>query len=132
LGARVHAPDGLVVGVEQVVEARVELAVAGREIAQHEALEEPRDVREVPLRRTDVGHRLHDGVLDAERFAERERPAARRAKTLRERPGLGPREGVAAPYAGAHRKASPLSGATGTASSGSSDSINRSSHQLVA
>ena len=57
--------DGLVVRVEQVVIARVERLVAGAR-RQHEGLEEPGRVRQVPFDRATVGHRLRDEILDGE------------------------------------------------------------------
>ena len=44
LGARVHRPDGLVVRVEEPLEALVDGLVAGLPGAQDEPLEEPRRV----------------------------------------------------------------------------------------
>ncbi len=61
---RVPGSDGLVVRVEQ----EAEVVVVGRVVrAEHEGLEEPRRVGPVPLRRADVGHRLHRLVLCAQR-----------------------------------------------------------------
>ena len=54
--------DRFVVAVEQERVRRIE-----RLAAQHERLEEPRGVREVPLRRARVRHRLDDVVLGRQR-----------------------------------------------------------------
>ena len=75
LRARMKRAEGLVIGIEQVLEARMERKVAGRERLQQKSLEEPRDVGEVPLGRARFEHALHLVVVHRER----------RAKTL----GLG-------------------------------------------
>ena len=61
LRPRMHIPDRVVVGVEQVVIRVIQPRHAVG--FQDEALEEPGDVREVPLGGAHVGHRLHDGIL---------------------------------------------------------------------
>src|SRR5262247_3362463 len=108
LGARVLVADALVVGIEEDAEGRVEGRVAGYAL-EHERLEEPRGVREVPLHRAGVGHRLEGAVLRRERGAERLRGSAHlaievgeihaplpyhagprgRAGSLRSRPAVG-------------------------------------------
>ena len=60
--------DRVVVAVPQIRRARVE-----RLAGEHELLEEPRRVREVPLRRARVGHRLELRVLGGERCAQAQR-----------------------------------------------------------
>ncbi|MNE62160.1 hypothetical protein D3C80_1574260 [compost metagenome] len=62
---------GFVVGVEQVVVERLRRAVAGQEGLQQEGLEEPADMRQVPLRRADVGHALDHLILGGQRRADR-------------------------------------------------------------
>ena len=62
----------------------VEAPVAGREGFEHEALEEPGHVREMPLGRADVGHRLHDRVLGRERLDERKAQRADARKPRRQ------------------------------------------------
>ena len=69
-GTWVALADGLVIRVEEVVETRVEFAVAGVERFEQKGLEEPGSVGQMPLGRADVGHRLHDVVLDLERTAD--------------------------------------------------------------
>src|SRR5439155_8824935 len=64
---RAHA---VVVRVEQHRVALVERAIVSQPHAQHEGLEEPRDVGEMPFGRADIGHRLDDIVLDGQRLAE--------------------------------------------------------------
>ena len=80
-GARMLVADGVVVGVEQH-RTRVEGRVAGSVRREHERLEEPRRVREVPLGRARVGHRLHDAVLGRQRRRERERLRADVARSV--------------------------------------------------
>ncbi len=64
LGPRVHVARRVVVGIEQVVILVVEpLHPAGLE---NEALEEPGDVRQVPLGRADIGHGLQARMLRAQ------------------------------------------------------------------
>ena len=77
LGPRLTASDRLVVAVEQVRE----LVVEGR-LVEHEGLEEPGGVTEVPLRGAGVGHRLHDLVLERQRGGQRRRRAAHVGEAL--------------------------------------------------
>ncbi|KAG1357608.1 hypothetical protein G6F61_014560 [Rhizopus arrhizus] len=58
--------DALVVAVEQVVPARI-VRRRGGKASQHEALEEPGGVGQVPFARAGIGHALQHGVLGAER-----------------------------------------------------------------
>ena len=60
-----------VVGIEQERVLRIRRDVRPVERHEYERLEEPAGVREMPLRRADVGHGAHDVVLDFERRAER-------------------------------------------------------------
>src|SRR6185436_15424169 len=64
-------PQGLVIGVEDVFEAGVVLAVEAERL-QDVLGEEPGGVPEVPPRRADVGHGLDAVVLGAQRTAELE------------------------------------------------------------
>ena len=66
LGPRVTRAHALVIGVEAIFEALVEHAVAGQEALQQEGLEEPGGVREMPLGRASIVHRLDDLVLVAQ------------------------------------------------------------------
>ncbi len=59
--------DGLVVGIEQIAEHRIERLIALEVRLQHEGLEEPGDVRQVPLGGADVRHGLDLLVLGAQR-----------------------------------------------------------------
>ena len=63
IGAGVPLADRLVVRVEEVPVRPGGTARSRRRSGQHEGLEEPGDVRPVPLRRADVGHRLDRLVL---------------------------------------------------------------------
>src|SRR5947207_518503 len=67
-----------VIGIEQEVEVGMErLVIAERRIRQNERLEEPGRVREMPLRRTGVGHRLDLHVLRGEWLTRRFNGGAR-------------------------------------------------------
>jgi len=70
IGARMPRAHRLIVGVEQVGEIAVELAVIRQESTQYELLKEPGRVRLVPFGRARVRHRLHALVLVAERRGE--------------------------------------------------------------
>ena len=70
---RMHLPGRVVIRVEDEMKVFVEDRVTVVEGLQDKSLEEPADVCEVPLGRTDVGHRLHDRVLGSQRIAERDR-----------------------------------------------------------
>ena len=59
---RLTGADALVIGVEEEIELRIERAVAGKIRFENHPLEKPRRVREMPFRRTCVGHRLHGRV----------------------------------------------------------------------
>jgi hypothetical protein len=82
---REHAParpldaraDRLVVAVEQELERRIK-----RLAAEHERLEEPGGVCEVPLRGARVGHRLDDGIFRRQRSTQLDRPAAHPGKPV--------------------------------------------------
>ena len=87
--------DALVVAVEEHPEARVEGREAGLEALEQEGLEEPGDVREVPLRRAGVGHRLHLAVLGRERRGQRQAGLADRGVALGECGGEARASGVA-------------------------------------
>jgi hypothetical protein len=65
-GARLPRPHRLVVGVEEVRVTLVHHAVAGHVPRQHEGLEEPRRVGQVPLRRARVRHGLDELVFRGE------------------------------------------------------------------
>src|SRR5512144_1846893 len=73
--------DALVIGVEAIFEALVEHAIAGQEALQEEGLEEPGGMREVPLGRACIVHRLDDLVLIAQRRRKLGRENARLHET---------------------------------------------------
>ncbi len=66
LGPGLPRPQRLVVGIEEIVEPRVEDLVAGEARRQQERLPEPGGVRQVPLGRAGVRHRLRQLVLGRE------------------------------------------------------------------
>ena len=78
-GARMTRTDRFVIRVEEVVERRFE-----RRPLQHERLEKPGRVGEVPLGRARVRHRLHLAVLRRERSGEEVRLTADLLVTTRE------------------------------------------------
>jgi len=63
LRPRMPRAHGLVVGIEEIFVGRIESPVAGRVCAEQEGLEEPRRVREMPLGRAGIRHRLHGLVF---------------------------------------------------------------------
>ena len=69
-GPRMARAERLVVGVEKVEEARVERPVARQVRQQHDRLEEPAGMGQVPLGRAGVRHRLHALVFGRERRGE--------------------------------------------------------------
>ena len=91
-GPAQHAPSrpgvaralGLIITVEQEGVALVERRVAEHVVAEHEGLEEPRRVREVPLGRRGIGERLDSGVGVGQRRGEVERQLAGSAEAPEE------------------------------------------------
>ncbi len=79
--ARLPRSHALIIGVEAIFEALVEHAVAGEEALQHEGLEEPSGMGEVPFGRARIVIGLHDLVLVAQGPGElaRQRPGAEQA-----------------------------------------------------
>src|SRR5690348_4569147 len=71
-----HRADGLVVGIEQEIPARVKTPIAGFEMREQELLEEPGGMREMPFRGACVRHRLRDGILRRQCGAQRQRRTA--------------------------------------------------------
>jgi len=82
LGARMARADRLVIGIEQVGEGRVERPVGGIERRQDKGLEKPAGVRQMPLCRADIGHRLDRLVLGRQVGGEPFAVAADRGKAL--------------------------------------------------
>src|SRR5690606_20536026 len=66
----------LVIGVEAIIEAGGEWLVPSRIPAQDEGLVEPGRMRQMPLGRAGVVHRLDDLVLICQRFGEFQRQVA--------------------------------------------------------
>ena len=66
LRACMHLADRVVIRVEQKIILFVESLITANKFLEYEALEEPGDMRKMPLGRTDIGHRLHDGVFSLE------------------------------------------------------------------
>ncbi len=70
LDAGVILAGEVVVGVEKVGVHGVEALVVGQRFGQDKVLEEPACVRQMPLRRADVGDGLDDVILGLQRLAE--------------------------------------------------------------
>jgi hypothetical protein len=81
LRPRVHEPNSLVVGVEQVFVVGIKRLVAAQRRLQQELFEEPARVREVPFEGARVRHALHDVVFALERRANAHRRRAYAAVT---------------------------------------------------
>ena len=72
--------DRFVVGIEEILVGRIERTI-GRQVGpQHEGFEEPRGMREMPLGRAGIRHRLHGLVFRRERLGERSRSWRRTAR----------------------------------------------------
>ena len=74
-----------VIGIEEERVARIGRSIRGIERREHEGLEEPARVCEMPLRGAHVAHRAHDVVLRFERPAARLRVGAHVAVPLGKR-----------------------------------------------
>ena len=79
LGTRMTRPLALVIGIEEVGKALVE-GTKARHAREDERLEEPRRMREVPLRRARVIHGLDRLVLGREQRGEIDRCLTRGEK----------------------------------------------------
>ncbi|MNQ39555.1 hypothetical protein D3C85_531800 [compost metagenome] len=77
--------DGFVIGVEQVSEGRIERAITNDIFGQQKRLEEPGDMRHVPLGGAGIGHGLHDHVFRAQRCDQAFRAAANSLVALEQR-----------------------------------------------
>ena len=69
--------DRLVVGIKEIAEPGIEVPIPRHVRAEHELLEEPGRVREVPLRGARVRHALHHAIFRRQRRDQRghERPS---------------------------------------------------------
>ena len=74
--ARMTPPLGLVIAVEQKRKTLVVERITGDVITQHERLEEPRRMRQMPLGRRRVVHRLHRRIRIRQRRGQGERQRA--------------------------------------------------------
>lgn len=84
-GAGMPVTFGLVVGVEEIAELRVEGPVAGLELLQDEGLEEPGRMRQMPFGGTGVFHGLHHLVFRRQVGHQCLRQGARRDQVLPKR-----------------------------------------------
>ena len=89
--------DRVVVRVEEHAERGMKGLALRIAPGENERLEEPRGVREMPLRRARLGHRLDRAILGGERSDEGERLRAHSLEALRARAGIArrTRRGVA-------------------------------------
>ncbi len=85
LGSRLPGAGGLVVGIEAIGEALIQRAEARKMRLQHERLEEPGGVRQVPLGGAGVVHRLDDLIFRTQRLCQRQGEPARLRQTPRQR-----------------------------------------------
>ena len=69
--ARMACADGLIVGVEQEIKILVKYPVPRQMRYEHEALEEPRRMSQMPFRRAGVRHGLHRGICIRQRCDQR-------------------------------------------------------------
>ncbi len=79
-----HFAGGVVIRIEDEVVVVVEVTILLEMWLQHEPLEEPGDVREMPFGRTDIGHALHDEVLGLQVTAKFQRGRADARETRRQ------------------------------------------------
>jgi hypothetical protein len=86
LGPRMPRADRVVVGVVQHAVRRLEYPIAGQVRLEHESLEEPGGVGEMPLHRARVRHRLDCAVLGGERRGQAARYLSDQAIALAARP----------------------------------------------
>ena len=68
-----HLANGEVVRVEQKMKLFIKVLVIRQVRLKHKVLKEPGDVREVPLGRADVRHRLHDRIFRLQISAQTQR-----------------------------------------------------------
>jgi len=68
----IHSTDRIKIRIQDIVEILVKPVVGFRVFLENEALEKPRDMREMPFRRADVRHTLHDVVLGLEVLTQRD------------------------------------------------------------
>src|SRR6266705_87991 len=61
-----HSAGCVVVGIKKVSVFRNDVVIARHPFFQNESFEKPGGMREMPLGRTDLGHRLHDAVFGFE------------------------------------------------------------------
>src|SRR5262245_63283685 len=66
LWPRMLRTDGLIIGVEEDAKLRVKRTVTGYRGIEHEGFEEPAGVRQMPLRRAGIIHRLRLAVFGRE------------------------------------------------------------------
>ena len=65
-----HHPCGVIIRIEEEVKAVIENAVSGQKWLEHEMLEKPGGVGQVPLGGTDIRHALDHEILGFETPAQ--------------------------------------------------------------
>ena len=68
--APVHVAGGIVIGIKQISVLWDLGAIGHQPFLQNERFEKPGCMGEVPFRRADVGHRLHDAIFRREALAK--------------------------------------------------------------
>jgi hypothetical protein len=58
-----HCAGGVVIGIKQKRIFRDRRRISGDKFLEHEGLEKPGRMREMPFRWANIGHRLHDTVF---------------------------------------------------------------------
>src|SRR5262249_21221955 len=66
----VHDTGGVVIRIEEISIFGNGIAIAGLPFFENERFEEPGRVREMPLGRTDVRHRLHNAIFRRKIFSK--------------------------------------------------------------
>ena len=85
LGSRLPGAGRFVVGIKAIGEPLIQRAKSCKMRLQHERLEEPGGMRQVPLGGAGVLHRLDDLIFRAQRLCQRQGEPARLRQTPRQR-----------------------------------------------
>jgi len=80
----VHVPSSVVVRIEEICVLWNFGAVTWTEFLEDESFEKPRRMSEMPLRRADIRHRLHNAILWFKACAKRSREIPDLMKTSKQ------------------------------------------------